>query len=80
MTRIYAEFEELGIELRTEWLLERYSEFRKLTKVLLAQVLQSSLAPASASLSDRSGKIDWFDTILTLNNLVVNFNLALAPN
>lgn len=79
MTRIYAEFEELGIELRTEWLLERYSEFRKLTKVLLTQVLQSSLAPASAAMSSRDGQIDWFDTILTLNNLVVNFNLALAP-
>ena len=42
VTRIYTEFEELGIALRQDWLYERYNEFRKLTKVLLNQVLQGS--------------------------------------
>ena len=35
ITRIYTEFEELGIGERQDWLYERYSEFRKLAKVLL---------------------------------------------
>ena len=35
VTRIYSEFEELDVEGRQEWLYERYSELRKLTKVLL---------------------------------------------
>ena len=35
VTRIYGEFEELEVEGRQEWLYERYSELRKLTKVLL---------------------------------------------
>lgn len=35
VTRIYSEFEELQVEGRQEWLYERYSELRKLTKVLL---------------------------------------------
>lgn len=35
ITRIYTEFEELGIIERHDWLYERYSEFRKLAKVLL---------------------------------------------
>ena len=36
VTRVYNELEELGVELREEWLYERYSEFRKLAKVLLS--------------------------------------------
>ena len=59
------EFSELEISGRHEWLYERYSEFRKMTKVLLKQVLRGD-----------NGGIDWFDTILTLGNLVGNFNLA----
>ena len=35
ITRIYTEFEDLGIGERQDWLYERYSEFRKLAKVLL---------------------------------------------
>ena len=62
------EFEELDIYGRHEWLYERYSEFRKMTKILLKQVLRGD-----------SGGIDWFDTILTLSNLVGNFNLSIEP-
>ena len=35
VVRIFTEFEELDICGRHEWLYERYSEFRKMTKVLL---------------------------------------------
>ena len=35
VTRIYSEFEELEVAGRQEWLYERYSELRKITKVLL---------------------------------------------
>ena len=68
VVRIFTEFEELDIYGRHEWLYERYSEFRKMTKVLLKQVLRGD-----------SGGIDWFDTILTLSNLVGNFNLSIEP-
>ena len=68
VVRIFMEFEELDIYGRHEWLYERYSEFRKMTKILLKQVLRGD-----------SGGIDWFDTILTLSNLVGNFNLSIEP-
>ena len=44
VTRIYSEFEELDVAGRQEWLYERYSELRKLTKVLLQQVHRETLA------------------------------------
>ena len=74
VTRIYQEFEELEIKQRQDWLHERYAEFRKMTKILLAKVLQDTQGAGRRS----SAKLDWFDTILTLNNLIVNFNLSLT--
>ena len=68
VVRIFTEFEDLDICGRHEWLYERYSEFRKMTKILLKQVLRGD-----------NGGIDWFDTILTLSNLVGNFNLSVEP-
>lgn len=68
VTQIFTEFTELGIEGRNEWLYDRYSEFRKMTKILLKQVLRSDC-----------GGLDWFDAILTLSNLVGNFNLSIEP-
>ena len=58
----------MGILGRQEWLYERYSEFRKMTKILLKQVLRGD-----------NGGIDWFDAILTLSTLVNNFNLSIEP-
>eukprot|EP00354_Favella_ehrenbergii_P005857 CAMPEP_0170473760 /NCGR_PEP_ID=MMETSP0123-20130129/15616_1 /TAXON_ID=182087 /ORGANISM="Favella ehrenbergii, Strain Fehren 1" /LENGTH=235 /DNA_ID=CAMNT_0010743003 /DNA_START=719 /DNA_END=1422 /DNA_ORIENTATION=- len=73
VTRIYTEFEEIGISGRQDWLYERYSELRKLAKVLLSQVLKGTISTRTPT----SAQLNWFDTILTLNNLVTNFNLAI---
>ena len=68
----------MKIRNRDDWLYERYSEFRKLIKVLLNQIEQGSFATVVGTQANAT-RLDWFDTMLTLNNLVSTFNLALSP-
>lgn len=67
-TLIFREFEELQICHREDWLYERYSEIRKLVKLIFKR------DGAVGSLET------WFDEIITLDQLVNNFNLTLQSN
>ena len=66
-TLIYCELEDHRVEKREEWLYERYSELRKLVKIIVGH-------------SDEGGHLNWLDTMFTLDSLVSNFNLSLLSN
>ena len=64
-TLIFHELQDLEIDDRDEWLYERYTELRKLVKIIVSQ--------AKCCSQDNT---NWADTLLMLDSQVKNFNLS----
>ena len=64
----------MKVKERESWLYERYSEFRKLVKVLIQQINKKN-SDADVIQSNKDG-LNWFDSILSLESMVKSFNLS----
>ena len=64
----------MKVKDRESWLYERYSEFRKLVKVLTQQINKKN-SESDTVQSNKEG-LNWFDSILSLESMVKSFNLS----
>ena len=74
VTCIFREFEDLSILNRKQWLYERYTEFRKIVKILISQV--QKLDETSCNGTGELEKMSWFDCVVSLVNMTQSFNLS----